>query len=115
MAILPFYVEIIADKEIGILRFLRVLRLYKLICHLRVAKVLGVAIKNAWGALMVPLFMLLLLTITFATLIYYVERDVDGSDFINLPQSLWFTLVTLSTVGYGDLSPETPLGKAICM
>ena len=62
---------------------------------------------------MITLFFCGLLTIFFATLMYYVERSSQPEIFGSIPEAMWWTIITLTTVGYGDTYPITALGKVI--
>ena len=95
-----------------LLRLVRLLRLLKLVGHAEDSAVLGEALRRAARPLLVPLFFSVLLTFAFAGTIYYAEGVVGGSsDFDNIFKAAWFVLVTLTTVGYGDVSPESWTGK----
>jgi hypothetical protein len=97
---------------IGILRLLRLLRLLKLVRHYEGSAVLAHALERSFSALLVPLFFLGLMCICMAGIIYYVEGMLyENEDFDNIFKAAWFVIVTLSTVGYGDISPVSPLGK----
>lgn len=101
-------------QVIGIMRLLRLLRLLKLVRHYEGSAVLANALERSTSALLVPLFFLTLLCFVFAGIIYYIEGIIsENSDFDNIFKSAWFVLVTLSTVGYGDISPDSEMGKAV--
>lgn len=96
------------------LRMFRLLRLIKRLHYFDDSAVLAVALSRSARPLLVPLFVLVLLTFTFAGVIYYVEGVLHGSsEFNNIFKAAWFVLVTLSTVGYGDITPDFWLGKLV--
>jgi len=101
------------DDSIAIflLCFVPILRLLKIIRHFETFNVLLQAVKMTMEALPMLLYAVALITMTFATLIYLVEPDLFESPF----RAVWFCLVTVTTVGYGDYSPVTTAGITIVM
>eukprot|EP01124_Arcella_intermedia_P023257 TRINITY_DN3647_c0_g4_i1.p1 TRINITY_DN3647_c0_g4~~TRINITY_DN3647_c0_g4_i1.p1 ORF type:complete len:442 (-),score=79.21 TRINITY_DN3647_c0_g4_i1:49-1311(-) len=135
LAIVPSYVELLLEaKGIGALVVVRILRLFRIFRLLKVAKyskqlpILMKSIHNSVGGFAVGIFSLFMSLILWASAIYYAEtvfcsldptdntwKYDDGtlSDFQSIPDSLWWTIVTMCTVGYGDTYPITYAGKAI--
>lgn len=92
---------------------IRIMRLFKLTRHSRGLKILVQTFKASASELILLVFFLLLGIVIFASLIYYAERIQTNpdNDFNSIPLGLWWALVTMTTVGYGDLIPKTYLGK----
>jgi potassium voltage-gated channel Shal-related subfamily D protein 2 len=134
IAILPYYVEVARQDDtsilfrFSILRTLRLLRVFRAFRYqnqmLLTIEVMYVAVRRSKDALVALSFFILLVLVLFSTLIYFAERgtwdanlgvfvgaDGDPSQFNSIPQTAWFALVTMSTVGYGDLVPRSSLGK----
>ena len=115
LAILPFYLPFVSLD----LRFLRSLRLFRVF---RVAKVaryskalqtLGRVVRHRREELAVAAFAMMLLTILSSTLMYYIENDAQPEVFSSVPAAMWWAVTTMTTVGYGDACPVTPLGKVL--
>jgi voltage-gated potassium channel len=116
MSILPTYLSLLLPgsqylQVIRIMRVLRVFRVLKLAAYIGEAEVLWVAIKNSRQKLMVFIVAVLAMAIAFGTMMYLVEGDTNG--FTSIPLSIYWTIVTITTVGYGDIAPSTPLGQAL--
>lgn len=121
-ATMSFYIDLTLQKyashleNADILEFfsiIRIMRLFKLTRHSNGLKILVQTFKASAGELMLLVFFLLLGIVIFASLIYYAERIQTNpdNDFNSIPLGLWWALVTMTTVGYGDLIPKTYLGK----
>ncbi|MFK7782728.1 ion transporter [Psychroserpens sp.] len=93
------------------LRLLRVFRILKLARYLGASNQLANAIKASRAKIAVFLFAVLIASIIFGTIMYLVEGEEHG--FTNIPKSVYWCIVTLTTVGFGDIAPETPLGQLI--
>jgi voltage-gated potassium channel len=90
-------------------RLLRIFRILKLARYVRGSKILLLALRQSKGKIVVFLTAVLTLVIFMGTLMYLVEGKTNG--FTNIPQSIYWAVVTLTTVGYGDIVPHTVLGK----
>ena len=116
LAILPMYLSLffIGSKVFSTIRALRLLRLFKILNH---PKFTGQSVhllnslKASRGKITVFLYFVLISTIIIGSIMYVVEGEENG--FTSIPMSIYWTIVTLTTVGYGDISPGTPLGQFI--
>jgi voltage-gated potassium channel len=96
-----------------LLRVMRILRIAKLGRFSRALAIMDRAIRSRLNHLAVALMMFLFFLIAAATLIYLIEGDAQPDKFGSIPRSLWWTSVTMTTVGYGDVVPASALGKLI--
>lgn len=117
ISILPSYMALVVPGAqtwtiIRTLRLLRVFRVLKLGRHLREANTLLIALKQTWPKITVFITVIFCSIIIFGTLMYLVEAD-DASGFNDIPTSVYWAIVTMTTVGYGDIAPVSPLGKSI--
>lgn len=111
MAILPFYLSFLLAIDLRILRVLRLFRFLKLARYSPALYSLARVISNEWRALTGALLVMMALLLFASTGIYFIERHVQPDVFGSIPQSAWWALSTLTTVGYGDIVPVTPLGR----
>lgn len=93
------------------LRLLRVFRILKLVQFLGEASQLKQALKASKAKIAVFIYVVLILSVIMGTLMYFIESDESG--FTSIPRSIYWTIVTLTTVGYGDIAPQTNLGQFI--
>jgi voltage-gated potassium channel len=93
------------------LRLLRIFRILKLARYLGASNHLTSAIKASRAKISVFLFAVIIAAIIFGTLMYLIEGEENG--FTNIPKSVYWCIVTLTTVGFGDIAPQTPLGQLI--
>ena len=119
LAILPLYLELILGSQkasylavIRILRVLRIFRVLKLAQYLKEANILRLALTASVKKITVFLVSILVLVVLFGSLMFLIEGG-DDSNFRNIPESIYWAIVTITTVGYGDIAPVTGLGKFI--
>ncbi len=116
LAVLPTYLSIlfVGTESLLVIRSLRLIRIFrvlKLTRYIGQANVLMRALSNSRHKIMVFLFVVVTVTFIMGTIMYLVEGPANG--FSSIPMSIYWTIVTLTTVGYGDISPATPLGQFI--
>ena len=117
LAILPTYLSLAIPGSQSLLvirglRLLRVFRVFKLARFLTEADVLRHAIWASRAKITVFLVTVLILVIIMGSAMYLIESEAD-SGFTSIPQSMYWAIVTMTTVGYGDIAPVTPLGKTV--
>ncbi len=116
LSTIPKYLSLIfigthALVALRALRLLRVFRILKLTRYLGASNSLVLALKASRVKISVFLFAVIILSIILGTIMYLVEGEENG--FTNIPKSVYWCIVTLTTVGYGDIVPQTPLGQFI--
>ncbi len=112
LSILPFFMGLYFDLRIlRTLRLIRVFRLMKLIRFNNAIDKLVNGLKNAKEELIVFLFTICILLILVSTGIYYFEKDIQPEKFGSIFESMWWAVITLTTVGYGDVYPISVGGK----
>lgn len=115
LAILPFLLERFLPWPLD-LRFLRVFRLLRLLKLTRYTSATGTlykVVKREWQVILASVFVMLLLVVLTASMGYLFEHEAQPDKFENIPQSIYWAVVTLASVGYGDISPVTPMGRAL--
>lgn len=116
LAILPTYISIIfpAGRSFTVIRLLRVLRVFRVLKFARClsdANMLMQALVASRRKIFVFIFAVLILVVIIGSVIYVIEGVENG--FTSIPRSVYWAIVTLTTVGYGDISPKTPLGQLL--
>ncbi|MBE2185414.1 MAG: ion transporter [Rhodothermales bacterium] len=116
LAVLPFYLSLLVPGAqfllvIRLLRILRIFRVLKLVRYLDEASTLTAALAASRRKIAVFVFTVLTLVTILGSLMYLVEGGQNG--FTSIPMSIYWAVVTLTTVGYGDISPATPMGKLL--
>ncbi|MBI9095551.1 MAG: ion transporter [Sphaerochaeta sp.] len=116
LSILPFYIPLATSidlRVLRVLRFTRMLRILKIGRYSASMALIGRVLKRSKSDLVVTLFVTFLLLLLASSLMYYVENPVQPDKFPNIVASSWWTIITLTTVGYGDVYPVTVLGKIL--
>ena len=98
-------------KVLRVLRFLRLFKIFKLGRFTSESKMLGKALKDSQAKIIVFLVAVFCLAMIMGSIMYVVEGQENG--FTSIPRSIYWAIVTLTTVGYGDISPVTPFGQVI--
>lgn len=116
LSIIPTYLSLLIPGinsllVIRILRILRVFRVLKLIRYVSEAEVLMQALRTGKRKILVFLYSVITMVVVFGAIMYLVEGPEAG--FTSVPKSIYWAIVTLTTVGYGDISPVTPFGQLI--
>jgi voltage-gated potassium channel len=116
LSILPTYLVILFPGAqyflvIRVLRILRAFRVLKLAAHVREANLLMSSLVASRRKITVFLFAVFTLTVVLGSLMYLIEGEANGFD--SIPRGVYWAVVTLTTVGYGDISPQTPFGQFI--
>lgn len=111
LAILPFYLSIFFAVDLRFLRVIRLLRIFKLTRYSGAMNLLLSVFREEAQAFMAAFFVLLMLLILASSGIYLLEHEVQPDDFGSIPDAMWWAMATLTTVGYGDVVPITPIGK----
>ena len=116
LAIIPTYVSLFLPGSqyllvIRILRILRIFRILKLVPYLGEARLLMKALRASSRKITVFIYTVMTLVVIFGSLMYVIEGGANG--FTSIPRSIYWAIVTLTTVGYGDISPQTVLGQTL--
>ncbi len=114
-AILPFYLPIFMHGlDLRILRALRLFRLFRLFKigrYSKAIKTLGSVIYEKKEELIITLFAVFILLVFASSFMYFFEHEAQPDAFSSIPSAMWWGVATLTTVGYGDVYPVTPIGK----
>ncbi len=116
LAIIPFFLPFIFKFDLRFIRILRITRLlmiFKLNRHTKVLHLLGSIFKEKWSELSITIFVTFILILISSTLMYYVEHDIQPDKFPNIISTCWWSIATLTTIGYGDVIPITGWGKLL--
>ncbi len=115
LAILPFFLTFL-NLDLRILRTIRLFRLLRLLKmgrYFTALRVLGYVFIQKKEELTVSIFFVIILLIISSTLMFYIENEAQPEVFSSIPATMWWSIATLTTVGYGDIYPITPLGRLL--
>jgi voltage-gated potassium channel len=114
VALTPFYLPLIIPIEFRLLRMLRLLRIFRVLRLGRYSNAFSTLVdvmKSKKEEMVVATIMVVIILVIASSALYMVERDAQPEEFGSIPDAMWWAVVTLATVGYGDVYPITPLGK----
>jgi len=112
LAVAPFALGLVFGMPKDLATVFGIVRFLKLARYSPALETLGAVVANELQSLLSALFIIILLAISAATLLYFAERHANPG-FSTVPDALWWAIVTLTTVGYGDVVPLTPYGKLL--
>lgn len=128
VAIIPYFITLgteLAEREtnsgqqamslaiLRVIRLVRVFRIFKLSRHSKGLQILGQTLKASMRELGLLIFFLFIGVILFSSAVYFAEADDPTSSFTSIPDAFWWAVVTMTTVGYGDMHPVTIGGKIV--
>ena len=118
LAIIPTYLIFIFPTAhslsvIRSIRLIRIFRIFKLSRYLRGAHTMQIALRSSRPKIIVFLLSIMLFVIILGTLMYIIENSVGTNGFENIPNSIYWSIITLTTVGYGNIVPMTIFGKIV--
>ena len=119
LSVLPSYVALVIPGShylsvVRVLRLIRIFRIFKLNSYIQESRVLLEALKAARPKIVVFLLVVMSLILVMGTTVYVIENFADdSSEFTSIPKAIYWAIVTITTVGYGDIAPQTVLGQTI--
>ncbi len=113
IAIIPFYAPFVTTADLRVFRILRLLTLLKLTRYSGEFSLFGRVFSSKKSEIIISAVVVVILLILSSTLMFFAEHKTQPEAFSNIPDAMWWAVVTLSTVGYGDILPHTPVGKVI--
>jgi voltage-gated potassium channel len=113
VAILPFYLGFLLPFDLLFMRVFRLVLIFKLSRYQASMSLLGRVLRNEAGPIAAAVFVLGMLLVVAASFAWLAEHDAQPEVFADILDALWWAVVTMTTVGYGDMVPVTPLGKLI--
>jgi voltage-gated potassium channel len=113
LAVLPFYLGFFVQFDLRELRVLRLLRLFKLSRYSSALSIMTATVRQEARGIGTILFVFLITLVAVSSLMYLVEHPAQPKVFSDVPAAMWWGVVTMTTLGYGDMVPVTPLGRML--
>ncbi|RAU23517.1 ion transporter [Paramagnetospirillum kuznetsovii] len=113
LSVLPFYLGIVVEMDLRAIRVLRVLRVFKLGRYSMAMSVMGAVARQEARSIGAVLFVMMVILVLTSSLIYLFEHRAQPHVFSDIPTSMWWAVVTLTTLGYGDMVPITMMGRML--
>jgi voltage-gated potassium channel len=113
LAVAPFWLSMFFPMDLRFLRVVRLLRVLKLTRYSAAMNLLFDVLRQEARVIGAAMFSLFLILIFLASATYLAETEAQPEAFANIPQAMWWAIVTVTTVGYGDVVPITPVGKVL--
>jgi voltage-gated potassium channel len=113
IAILPFYLSFLIPVDLLFLRVFRMFLIFKLTRYQASMNLLARVLRNEAGPIAAALFVLMMLLVVAASFAFLAEHQAQPKVFASIPDAMWWAVVTMTTVGYGDMVPVTPFGKLV--
>jgi voltage-gated potassium channel len=113
VSIMPAVLGLLGAGDLRVLRLLRFLRMLKLTRHSRIFALIWAVLRQEARAIGALVFILCLTVTISGALMYMIEGDEQPGIFSSIPAAMWWAIETLTTVGYGDMVPETALGRVL--
>jgi voltage-gated potassium channel len=113
MSILPFYLAVLPFdlRVVRLIRLFRLFRLLKIARYLKAVHIINAVLRERKEQIFLTVMFIMFMLVILSTVMYFVEKDAQPEKFSSIPATMWWGIETLTTVGYGDMIPQTPLGR----
>ena len=113
VAILPFYLGFLVEVDLRAMRVLRLLRVFKLTRYSQAMNIMLHVLRQELRSIGAMLFVFVVILVFVASLMYMLEHPYQPKVFSDIPSAMWWAVVTMTTLGYGDMVPSTTLGRIL--